>query len=154
MDEGLKAGLTNLLRHIERGDIRISDIGPEATAAAFIAGLPRPRFLLWWTTQAEAEVIGNEYGDGLVSGIPEYIRREWASRRGRPGRGRLWVSPELKDAPTELDVPGRTGITQFIDAGSAAGIVIRTEDAVHLRELPGLLTTTTYERFISTGAVS
>ena len=110
-------------------------------------GKTRPAFLVWWTTQAEVVVIGNEYGDGLVEGIPEYLRREWASRRGRPGRGRLWVSPELKDAPTELDVPGRTGITQFIDAGSAAGIIIRTEDAVHLRELPGLLTTTTYERF-------
>lgn len=104
-------------------------------------------FLVWWTTQAEAEVISNEYGDGLVEGTPEYLQREWASRRGRPGRGRLWVSPELKDAPEELPVLGRTGITQYLDAGSAAGIVIRAEDAVHLRELPGLITTTAYERY-------
>lgn len=114
------------------------------------------KFLIWWTTQAEAEVIGNEYGDGLVEGIPEYIRSEWASRRGRPGRGRLWIARELtaEGMPNGIETPGRTGITRYLDAGSAAGIAIRAKDVGFLRELPGLVTTLTYERFISTPSVS
>lgn len=99
-------------------------------------------FLIWWTTQGDAEAIGSD----LPEGVPEYMRSEWRSRLGRAGRGRLWVHPSL-------ELPASFGFElRHVDnaicrwASGAAGLVLRAEDESHLRQLPGLVTTLGYER--------
>jgi hypothetical protein len=118
--------------------------------------------LIWWTTQADCEAIGEPHdpadwkadewekvlasfrwqGSRLYrldqSLLPGYIKKQYVSRYGRSGRGRLWVSDEF-----ELD-----GITwddskpaaQY--ASDAAGIVIRASDLPLLNGLAGFVTDT------------
>lgn len=92
-------------------------------------------YLVWWTTQEDTGAIG----DDLPVGVPAYMQEQWASRLGRNGRGRLWSAFEVGDLPLVDNAICRW-------ASGAAGMVIRLEDAVWLRALPGLLTTLGYER--------
>lgn len=44
--------------------------------------------VIWWLSQAECEAIGPDLGPAF----PPPIQREYLSRYGRSGRGRLWDS--------------------------------------------------------------
>lgn len=95
-------------------------------------------FAVWWTTHEETNAIGAS----LPSWCPPYLHTEWASRLGRNGRARLWVSAELVGAPTRVyfDEAVPTAIETQILVSSAAGIVMRGADVGRLMHLPGLVT--------------
>lgn len=67
---------------------------------------------------------------------PEYLKREYRSAYGRPGRGRLWVPPPFKltAIPWNEDSP--------VEAvcGASAGIVFRSRDLPRLANEPGTIT--------------
>lgn len=98
-------------------------------------------YLIWWTSQAECEQIGEQLDEGL----PVYIRDQYESRYGRPGRGRLWL-----DSIVERDCEDIERVAKaFAGEGSAlsrylgvacAGIVIRASDGAVLSKIPGTIT--------------
>lgn len=91
------------------------------------------RYAIWWLDQASHEVAR---GSGFVESLPAYIQAEVESRRGRAGRGRLWVP----------SVIGRTGgmtDTSAMDlwgSGDWGGIVIFHRDRAKLAFAPGFVT--------------
>lgn len=105
---------------------------------------------IWWTTQAECEHIARHFdpsGDlPLPEMVPEYVRREFASRVGRNGRGRLWV-PDLPDAPVRAQFDEEVGSALQSHCATAGGIVLRAEHVERLRHLPGIVTTLGLERW-------
>ena len=89
------------------------------------------RYLIWWTLNYQAEQTV------LPVGCPFYIREQLRDRRGRNGRGRLWVAPEI---PLEnMDRP---------DAAlhGMGGIVIYSHHLSVVRGLPGVVTDLNGER--------
>lgn len=90
--------------------------------------------LIWWTSQAECEQIG----DALSESVPDYIRSEYRSRLGRNGRGRLWVASRiaLDEIPWDATKPAARL------ASDRAGIVVDATDVEHVFGLPGFLTDT------------
>lgn len=91
-------------------------------------------YLVWWTDQADADAIEDkDIGIG-------YIRNELASRRGRNGRGRLWVAERLRDGPFAMDWDDSKLAARVIERGSHGGIVIHRNDARAIRGLPGMVT--------------
>lgn len=93
-----------------------------------------PALLIWWTSQAECEQIG----DALSESVPDYIRSEYRSRLGRNGRGRLWVASRiaLDEIPWDATKPAARL------ASDRAGIVVDATDVEHVFGLPGFLTDT------------
>lgn len=100
--------------------------------------IPAEHFLIWWTDQADADAIP----DDMLINFPDYIRQEFASRKGRNGRGRLWVSPQLPwpHEGCSLDWNQEKIACRVIDSGSHAGIVIDANDIDQLAGLPGMVT--------------
>lgn len=92
----------------------------------------RTDILIWWTDQIACEVIG----DRLSDTVPDYIRREYRSRLGRAGRGRLWVDNRFGD----VGIPWDTSKPAARLSESRGGIVIARDDAPHVFGLPGYLT--------------
>lgn len=90
------------------------------------------QYLVWWTSQVECELIGEE----LPEAVPMYIRKEYRSRFGRNGRGRLWVADEINSGDMAWDESKPAARL----ANERGGIVIRPEDASHVVALPGFLT--------------
>jgi hypothetical protein len=115
------------------------------------------KLAVWWLTQADYEAMG-----AIPEHLPTYIQDEVRSLNGRPGRGRLWVSPtfekstgvedvtklarQLKERDTMTPAAGAEAIERWTVLTSAGGIVIEAEHMVLLRGLPGLVTTLSYER--------
>ncbi len=120
------------------------------------------KFAIWWLSQEDQETLGDipwltdpDQAEALAlyrgPDLPEYIRREYSSRQGRPGHGRLWVAREL-DLPADFEIGeawfqsdlGRM-LAGYRDEwghwhGSYGGIVVRAEDAPRLAFLPGIVT--------------
>lgn len=92
----------------------------------------RDDILIWWTSQDECEAIG-DYPPGTV---PLYIRDEYSSRLGRPGRGRLWVDNQFG----AVGIPWDESKPATRLAAKRGGIVIWRTDANHIFHLPGFLT--------------
>ena len=97
---------------------------------------------IWWLSEADYEVIG----DPPITGWPAYLLRQYESRRGRPGRGRLWVDQEIEaeHGPLRVDWP-RTLLGVVLER--CGGLVVRIEDVPLLDDLPGYVTDTTLKRF-------
>lgn len=106
-------------------------------------------YAIWWTTQAEVDAIKTHFGSDLVlpAWCPNYLQAAFASRAGRPGRGRLWVSSELEFVMRQLGhrVPSARfnpehGTALQTHCEGAGGIVIGREDIRTLAHLPGIVT--------------
>lgn len=85
-------------------------------------------YFVWWVTQQDCEKITSLQ----LRSLPEYILLELDSRKGRSGRGRLWVSPNMGLPTKTNNVPNNIG-----DIG---GIVIRGVDRKYLPVDVGKLT--------------
>lgn len=92
----------------------------------------RTDLLIWWLAQDECEAIG----DFPPGSVPLYIRNEYRSRLGRPGRGRLWADTQFGEVGIPWDITKPA--TRL--AGTRGGIVIFKADAAHVFDLPGFLT--------------
>lgn len=116
----------------------------------------RDDILIWWTSESDCRVIGEPHdqsdpddrveADGIhdtsTSPLPPYILREFQSRWGRAGRGRLWVSQEIPW------VHGQDGVIPWpneylaheIDRYAMAGIVFLRDDLALIAAMPGFVT--------------
>jgi hypothetical protein len=92
----------------------------------------RTDLMIWWLSQDECEKIGS-FPPGSV---PLYIRNNYRSRLGRPGRGRLWADSQFGAVgiPWDESKP----VTRL--AAERGGVVILASDAAHVFGLPGFLT--------------
>lgn len=94
------------------------------------------RYLIWWTNQNDCERIVP------LDIWPKYLADEFESRQGRNGRGRLWCSSKLKNAPESVTIDWDT-LTNWLckAAEDAGGIVIKADDVKAVQFLPGFVTT-------------
>lgn len=105
-------------------------------------------YYIWWLNQPNTIAAIKE-----LNVLPKYLKEQLESRRGRPGRGRLWVDssfPEMGVDPwpdTELghELAGRRGPEK--DAG---GIVFKEEDLELVLRLPGIVTDFKLDRITDT----
>jgi hypothetical protein len=91
------------------------------------------RYYVWWLDQRAYELIEEK---GLLPELPDYLFREYRSRLGRPGRGRLWVAPEIPVEEINWDEAKPAARI----AANYGGIVIYAKDAALIFPLPGFLT--------------
>lgn len=89
-------------------------------------------YLIWWTDQAEAEAVI----EMDITALPEYLQKEFRSRYGRNGRGRLWVPEHI--SITEIDWDENKPASRLAD--KRGGIVIETKDKGFVFLMPGFLT--------------
>lgn len=83
---------------------------------------------VWWLNQADMESIDE-------SKVPQgYIRKEYDSRYGRAGRGRLWTEKvtqvDCVEVPKEVCYDGQD---------THGGLVILKEDIEKVRPLGGII---------------
>ena len=92
-------------------------------------------YVIWWLDQSACELAGAL--GARDAPWPEYIKREFSSRCGRAGRGRLWLAPEIE---LTGGIPWKDGDPAY-DAvwRGCGGIVIRREDARHVLSWPGFV---------------
>lgn len=99
--------------------------------------------LIWWLNQSDVERIEYLGLAGLLETWPKYLTAQFASRNGRPGRGRLWVDGEIEadqPAPPEEAAFGALNPVCRM-AADCGGIVIREGDFPEVGNLPGFVTT-------------
>lgn len=92
------------------------------------------KLYIWWLSQEECEAIG----DFLDSSVPSYIRSEYLSRFGRPGRGRLWADPEMGIEEIQWNINKPASRL----AEKRGGIVIKEKDVAYIFYKPGFVTDT------------
>lgn len=93
-------------------------------------------YLIWWTNQSDCERIVP------LDTWPVYLGKEYSSRLGRNGRGRLWVADEVEKSPHGIAVDWDAGKNWLCRAaGDCAGIVIKGEHLGEVQFLPGFVTT-------------
>lgn len=105
---------------------------------AISAVADKPTLLVWWLNPADCEWIDSVSNMPVVTQMPAYIYTQYRSRYGRPGRGRLWRSPELGSEPIVIEWPA-TALARRL-AEDYGGIVIRERDLPALKGLPGIVT--------------
>jgi hypothetical protein len=88
--------------------------------------------LIWWLCEHDCLAIG-----GTVRGAPKYLKEQYRSRLGRPGRGRLWADERFGE-PRVSPWP-RTALARAL-GDSYGGIVIEDGDLQLLEMLPGIVT--------------
>lgn len=131
---------------------------PTPTNPAYLQG-----YVIWWLTEADCRLLGEPHrrsnwaGDDReegarvfgrpgtldleATGWPDYLQRQYRSRYGRAGRGRLWVTPEI---PVErIAIPDDHPLTPRI--AQSGGIVLHARDLHLVSVLPGLVTTLTLQ---------
>lgn len=101
-----------------------------------------PKYLIWWISNADAHHV-----EDMDTSWPPYIDRQFTSRCGRNGRGRLWCASKFEKDP---ECPESADFGQAHDgwaaaAGEAGGIVIKATDIAHVITLPGFVTTFSLE---------
>ncbi|NBX49632.1 hypothetical protein EBT25_06745 [bacterium] len=94
---------------------------------------------IWWTTQSDTEKIGEDGFDDRTD-VPEYLKTEFNSRYGRNGRGRLWISPTLEGAPSEIPWDETKTACRMITKGSMGGIMMNRADIALLPQGIGFIT--------------
>lgn len=94
--------------------------------------------VIWWTTDTDVKIVGEELSDCF----PEYLRREWRSRVGRNGRGRLWIADEIERAVGPVEVWPWPDTPTADRCAKMAGIVVFATDVRLLadNDIPGELT--------------
>lgn len=102
--------------------------------------------LVWWLSDKDQDFIGDSR-----AAWPEWLQREYNDRRGRAGRGRLWVSRRFESVVEPLIPPDHPGWTTPIGlaADRCGGVVITESEVPLLAELPGLLTDLDLKRYWS-----
>lgn len=95
-------------------------------------------YLIWWTDQVESEtIIGQPWYKEALDKAPDYINKQFQSRLGRAGRGRLWVADDIGFPGDDRPWPEKPAANL---AERRAGIVIKAEDKDHVFRMPGFLT--------------
>ena len=106
--------------------------------------------LVWWLTQAELELLVIERGSitypNMPRSLPAWLIDQVISCHGRPGRGRLWVCPDLNLPLIEMEEVAQWTTPLRLHTNSCYGIVIPAEVVPHLRDLPGIITNLNYQR--------
>jgi len=87
--------------------------------------------VVWWLTEDDCHALG-EPGIVDTMDLPDYIKREYSSRYGRAGRGRLW------GLPSSIDPWPDTPLSRI--AERAGGIVFHRRDIDAVFLLPGMVT--------------
>ena len=88
--------------------------------------------VVWWLTQEERT-------DLPVILLPNWLRRQLDSSKGRPGRGRLWVSSRFHQ---EVAIPEESWVGALAKhCEHCAGLVIPLSNIPRLHGLPGIVTT-------------
>jgi hypothetical protein len=94
--------------------------------------------LIWWTSEADCLAITRRREGCLnVPGAPAYLRKQYSSRYGRNGRGRLWVAKQFGEVA--VDPWPNTPFARRL-GNACAGIVIAPEDLRFIAKLPGVVT--------------
>lgn len=94
-------------------------------------------YYVWWLSEKHCSAIGdpNSYFAALWL-APEYIKSEYRSRFGRPGRGRLWVADKI----WVDEIKWRDDVAERLGLGKCGGIVILSSDYSHIKDMPGIVT--------------
>lgn len=93
-------------------------------------------YAVWWLSQEDCEQMGCALPPSIE--WPEYIRRQYLSRLGRAGRGRLWIGDGIEfEGIREEDWHG-----PFAEGAekSCGGIVLHARDVPLVLALPGYVT--------------
>ncbi len=90
-------------------------------------------YYIWWLDQSECESIE----ESEETKLPEYIQKEFRSRCGRAGRGRLWSSDKFENIG--VDPWPDTILSRYLSKDSG-GIVFLPEDLQYVKDLPGTIT--------------
>ncbi len=94
------------------------------------------KYLIWWTSQDDCERIVP------LETWPTWLASEYKSRRGRDGRGRLWVHSNHNRAPLGASIEWDVYKNWLCKAAANAGGIVIPADAVkHVQFLPGFVTT-------------
>lgn len=92
---------------------------------------------IWWVNQKCYEAMPKLPQD---DDIRLYVREQWESRRGRPGRCRLWVSSIFDSSTGVKDWPD-TPFTRWLEREDFGGIVLEWDGPIGIfKELPGIIT--------------
>jgi hypothetical protein len=93
--------------------------------------------LIWWTNQDDAEQFGVPYTYCFDKcPLPDYIKKQFASRYGRAGRGRLWVDESIN--VKEIEWNDESPLSDYCN--EAAGILFDSSDLNAMRRVPGVIT--------------
>ena len=92
---------------------------------------------IWWLSQADCEAIAVDEHAPEGELLPQYLKDEFNSRYGRPGRGRLWIPEGIDGFDVSWPEP-ETPIAKI--CGNCGGIVFWRKDMDALSILPGLVT--------------
>lgn len=93
---------------------------------------------VWWLSPADFSAID---ATGQEVELPVWLLREYHSARGRNGRGRLWISPELNGAPDRLSCVLSWPVTAVAAyCATCAGLVVTRKEVPLLSKLPGIVT--------------
>jgi len=98
--------------------------------------------LVWWTSQQDLEWYATKYDveePPPYPDWPEYLLSELRSRFGRNGRGRLWIALDSGFGGVSISPWPNTPLAAWAEK-YAGGIVIRAEDSLLLRDVPGVIT--------------
>ena len=87
---------------------------------------------IWWLDQLACQCVV-----GTPRNAPDYLKKQFEDRLGRPGRGRLWVADQFGEVA--VDPWPDTPLAKKL-GGDWAGIVIRDEDKDIVIDLPGIVT--------------
>lgn len=109
------------------------------------------QIVIWWLSQKDCEDIAENFlrlepdADDYtwLVPLPEYLKRQFVSRLGRAGRGRLWVPRDI--SLETIAWPEAHPIARWIEQVSAGGIVFWRKDLAAIAGLPGVVTTTTLD---------
>lgn len=90
---------------------------------------------IWWLNQEACEITEAGFKSNLKK-LPAYIKDEFYSRVGRPGRGRLWIPSEipLKEIKWKDSHP----LSKY--AKECGGIIFWKKDYKEISGLPGFIT--------------
>jgi hypothetical protein len=97
------------------------------------------KLYVWWLDQPAYEAVARDH-KGALQRFPFYLRSEFMSREGVPGRLRLWTAPHmphnLQVAPMgdpDAEWPAHINL----DMG---GLVVEAPNLALLKGLPGIVT--------------